>query len=133
MTFIKFHSENYSKNFCYFLNKYDKLVDSNNQETFCKNEKIKINNSKKILTWGDNSTMSFEDFYFKNKNNIHKKLNKKGLNSNEFFKNYTNGSSNNHLHDKLNTSNKNKKQKDNKNTNFFYYLLICCTSSNDDY
>ena len=120
MTFIKFNSENYSKDVCYFLNRYDKLVDSNNQETFCKNEKIKINNSKKILTWGDNSTMSFEDFYFKNKNNIHKKLNKKGLNSNDFFKNYTN---------KLNTSNKNKKQK-NKNTSFLN-LIFCCTPYNN--
>ena len=130
MTFIKFHSKNKPKYVCYYLNKYDKLVDSNNQETSCKNEKkLKINHSKKILTWGDNCTMSFEDFYFKNKNNIHKKLDNKGLNSNDFFKNYTNVSSNNHLLDKSNTSNKNKKQKNNQN--WIIYLLNCCTPYND--
>jgi hypothetical protein len=98
MTFIKFinNSENEKKQFCYFLSKYDILVNSNNQETICKNEKnLKIDNSKKILCWGDNYTMSFEDFYYKNNKNIHEKVNKKGLNSNEIFKNYTNGLSDN--------------------------------------
>jgi hypothetical protein len=130
MTFIKFinNSENNKKQFCYFLNKYDILVNSYNQETFCKNEKnLKINNSRKILTWGDNYTMSFEDFYLKNKENICKKVNKKGLNSNDIFKNYVK-----EVSSKSNITSI-PKNKNNTKTSFFSLLFWSCTPYYNDY